>query len=63
MTLCKNMYLLICLYLVDNLLPQTVDGWLTMTLPLRNQNSQRKSTSVDAVAELSLMLVAVAQHH
>ena len=56
------MYLSIFLYLVDNLLPQTVDDWLATLLVAHSLNFLRMSMSVDDVAELLLMIVDVVQH-
>ena len=56
-------YLLICLYLLGNLLPQTVDGWITTLIVAHNLNSLKMSMFVDAGTELSLMLVAALRHH
>ena len=55
-----SMYLLIFLYLVDNLLPQIVGGWLATMLVAHSLNSLRMSMSVDDMAELLLMIVNVA---
>ena len=56
------MHLLIFQYLVDNLLPQIADGWLTTPLVAHSLNSLRRSMSADVVVQLLLMIVDIVHH-